>query len=619
MRIIIFCFILVFTLVTSVAKASLAHDRNLFLQAQKALANNNITLFQTLSNQLRNYPLYPYLVYGYLMQNFSKASNDQISLFLRDYANTPLADKVRTAWITQLALQKNWTGLLAIYKPTANTNLECFYLQALTETGKTREAFSLAPKLWLRGRSQPDACNAVFTLWRKQGGLTSDLIWQRINLAIEKKNDAFAKTLSLLLDNTQQQQVERWIKIREKPELILQNNLLKPLNSHTRLILLDAISRWAQKNPQQLAKAFDEIQKNYALSSFDQQMIIREIGIGLARKNDPDASRWLDKVQKENQNYLSIAWQIRNALGQQKWEKANAAIAALKESERHSPEWLFWQARVLANLGKSGEALQIYQRLAQEVNYYGFLASEQLHQPYRPLNKTIAASKESLDLIANNAAVQRSKEWSELNNLENARSEWNFAITHMPPSLVPIAARYAYESGWYDRAIVALAKAKIKNAIALRYPLAYQDLIVSLAQQLPLEPAWIFAILRQESIFMTDAKSSVGAIGLMQLMPQTAKPLAKTLHLPSDNLFNPDVNIRLGSLYLKNLAKAYNGNIIQATAAYNAGPGNVKKWLGFYQNVPQDIWIELIPFQETRDYVKSVLLGRAIYQERLRK
>jgi soluble lytic murein transglycosylase len=618
MRIIIFCFFLICALVTTTAKADVAHDRNLFLQAQKALTNNNITQFQILSNQLRAYPLYPYLVYGYLMRNFSKASQDQISLFLRDYANTPLADRVHNAWIIQLGLQKNWPALLAIYKPVSNPNQECLYLQALTETGKTREAFSLAPKLWLRGRSQPDACNAVFSLWKKQGGLTADLIWQRIGLAIEKKNYAFAKTLSLLLENSQQKQIDMWIKIHEKPELILQNNLLKPLHANSRLILLDAISKWAQKNPQQLAKSFGEIQKIYSLSSFDQQIIIREIGIGLARKNDPAALSWFDKVQKQNQNYLSIAWQIRNALGQQKWAKANAAIAALKESERHSSEWLFWQARILANLGRSGEALQIYQRLAQEVNYYGFLASEQLHQPYRPLNKNISASKESLELIANNPAVQRSKEWSELNNLENARSEWNFAISHLNPSLLPAAAKYADESGWYDRAIVALAKAKIKNAIALRYPLAYHNLIVSQAQQLSLQPAWIFAILRQESIFMTDAKSSVGAIGLMQLMPQTAKPLAKALHLSSDNLFNPDVNIRLGSLYLKNLASAYNGNIIQATAAYNAGPGNVKKWLSFYQNVPQDIWIELIPFQETRDYVKSVLLGRAIYQERLR-
>lgn len=609
-------------LTASATHADTTTDRALFLQARNALAQNDMARFQMLENQLRNYSLYPYLVYYNLMKDFPKASSDQITQFLRDYADTPLAGIVRYRWLIQLAEQKQWSGFLSVYQPNSDISLQCLRLQALWESGKSNEVLPLLPKFWLVGHQQPDACHAVFMVWKKQGGLTSQLIWQRAQLAMEDGNSLLAKRLASQLPLTQQKQIETWLKIRAKPQLVLNANLFKPLNAENKNILMSGILHWADVHPHQVIKNFSFLQKNYLLSVGEQQLIMRSIGIALARKNDPQALNWLTIVQPRYQDYLSRAWGIRNALLQQNWTQVNYWLAQLSPGEREESTWKYWQARALAATGRKAEAQKKYQEISHRVSYYGLLASEQLREPYHPSNQAISVSAQEMSAIEKNKAVQRARELYAVNLIVDSRREWDFATSRMPVSLLPAAAQYAYDSKWYDMAIVTLGKTKIRNAILLRFPLAYQNAILQSAKELSIEPAWIYSIMRQESIFMCDAKSSAGALGLMQLMPQTAKVLADNLRIPfheNSKLLDADMNIRLGSIYLRNLLQWYKGNIIQATAAYNAGPGNVGKWLPFYNKVPQDVWIEIIPFQETRDYIKNVLLGRAIYQERLKR
>lgn len=296
--------------------------------------------------------------------------------------------------------------------------------------------------------------------------------------------------------------------------------------------------------------------------------------------------------------------------------QASSWLQQLLPEENVSNEWLYWQARTLAMTGKNGQAQKIYTDLAQQVDYYGLLASQQLHQPYHPFNSSRIVDPNLMVQVSNNPAIQRARELYALHLIPESRREWQWAIDDMDLPHLHAAEELANQYNWYDRAIITAAKAHDRNNITVRFPLAYAADVLASAKQAGIDPAWVFAITRQESSFISDAKSCVGALGLMQLMPHTAKMLAN-FHLDEYSLLNCKTNIHLGTLYLKQMLNCYDGNMIMATAAYNLGPTRLKKWLPLYKVVPSDVWVEVLPWQETRDYVKAVMLNKAIYQQRL--
>lgn len=609
------CFLLSFIIFPAQADSNgVAAQRNAFLQAKLALQKGDRLPYLTWGSVLRDYPLYPYLVYIDLIQRMDRLPESEIYNFLQKYSDTPLAGKLRNTWLLSLAQQKRWSLFLKYYQDTDDTELQCQRLSALLATNQQNLAFSAMPDLWSSASIRPSACETAFMQWYKVGGLTTDLVWQRLQLAFDKNNAALIKSLMTLLPANQQEQVKLWQKVQHNPLLVTQSQLFLPLTDTSKIILLDGMLRLADTDPHQLVKVWPSLQKAYPLSEKDQQAVIAAIGLALARQHDVAAASWLDSVKSPYVTQRVREWRVRNALIQSNWPQVSHWVNELLPEERAANNWRYWQARAFAATGNTQAARDIYQNLASHVDYYGMLASSQLKQNYRPSNSFNPDVAKRSSQVATLPVIQRARELYILHLIPDARREWQWALQDMDKEQLRLAAQLASQWGWYDRAIITAAKVGDKNNITVRFPFAYTPTVTHAAHQNNLNPAWVFAIMRQESSFMPDAKSCVGALGLMQLMPNTARLLANTTHLSDATILDSNKNIYLGSRYLKQLLSEYKGNMWMATAAYNVGPARLQKYIPLYQTLPTDVWVETLPWPETRDYVKAVMLGMAIYQ-----
>jgi len=614
MRLLIFLISLLITVTAARADSlTTTADRLAFVQAESSLARGNIFNFRLLSSQLQQYVLYPYLQYAAITQQLDLTAQPQVDNFLQTYADTPLAARLRIDWLFSLAVKQQWQCYLKYYQPTTDTTLQCYYAQALWQTQQKNQALKLLPDLWLSANDVPDACMPIFKIGQASGALTTDLVWQRVQLELKNKK-SLDKNLLTLLPTVLQVPAKLWQIVRDKPSLVTDPALFAINDNYTHTILLDSIQHFAVQKPQQVAALWPALQSEYNFSEQDKQIITRAIAIELARSADPDALNWLAQVKPLYVNNLVKIWRIRAALALQNWILVRYFIAQLPVAESQQSIWQYWYARALAQTDQLTQAQTIYQQLAQQVNYYGLLASQQLRNHYQPvINNDAQVNLAQITIIP---AIQRAYELYSLHMINDARREWQWATKTMDPSQLRTAAQLAMQWNWYDRALMTAAKAGDYD-FAVRFPVAYRAQVISSAQQQNLDPAWVLAIMRQESAFMPDAKSRVGALGLMQLMPRTARLLST--NIGNLGILNANNNITLGSRYLNHLDSEFDNNQTIATAAYNIGPTRLQKWLPLYKKLPADIWVDILPWQETRNYVRTVTLATAIYRQQLRE
>ena len=289
---------------------------------------------------------------------------------------------------------------------------------------------------------------------------------------------------------------------------------------------------------------------------------------------------------------------------------------------RNESDWRYWQARAQEKTGDTTLALKTYTALANEHNYHGFLAADHLSLPYALDGTPISRDSKELEALSKIPAVDRAHELYLLGMIVDARREWHAVTETLSPRQLELAAVLASSWGWHDRAILTAGRARHFSDLQLRFPIVFEKQVLQNARRNSIDPAWVFSILRQESAYMTDARSHAGALGLMQLMPRTARVEAKRLKLSLRNkheILNVDKNIRLGTAHLKRVLEIHNGHMPLATAAYNAGSFRVRSWLPSAGNLPADIWIETVPFKETRNYVKKILATTAIFEKHLQK
>jgi soluble lytic murein transglycosylase len=305
------------------------------------------------------------------------------------------------------------------------------------------------------------------------------------------------------------------------------------------------------------------------------------------------------------------------ALRERAWSKVLLFIDALPPAWRAHHEWQYWRARALAKTGHPHAALIAMKRLAGHFGYYGFLAAGRLGLPYHKPNVPLTEPAGLLKKVNRLPAIQLAHELFRLHQHREARALWFQTVHGLPEDEVEAAGLLAARWGWRDCAILTVAGTPpATHALAIRFPLLYRSLIEADAQRNHIDPAWVYGIIRQESAFIFDARSDVGALGLMQLMPQTGFITAREIHLAitgDRDLIDVANNVDVGTRYLADvLLRARNQEPV-ATAAYNAGPTAAVSWLPVKQPLAADIWIDTIPFRQTRGYVKNVLAFTAIY------
>ncbi|MCE3043396.1 transglycosylase SLT domain-containing protein [Legionella sp. 16cNR16C] len=544
-------------------------------------------------------------------QNLPQEASPEFLVFIGD--DTPLANRLREKWLYQLARQRNWTDYTSYYRPSSDVSLQCFARLADYFQGRTELAMEGAKPLWLKGDSQPGACNQLFDFLLKSGQFDEQLITERIRLALDKRNLGLARYLLKLYQKPRLEDEQLLLGISQNPLRISQ---LQPKELHDAFYLF-GLKRLVSTNMEQAIKIWQQPKTRKMLSDAQQQSFLVQLVIYKAMRNHEDTEQWFARIKPPYYNDALLDWEIRAALKQQNWPKVEKYI--LFSTNKDSPCWQYWLGRAKEGQGKKTEAQSIFQTLAETRNYYGFLASLRLNKKPSFVNEKIVSDPNVLkpyrtvimaikNLYANKQVLQASRMLNDF-VLELPRED-KIALIHW----------VATELQWHGKSVYLSNTDELSNQLSLRFPLAHEPAVTAYSKNYNISKEFIYAIIRQESSFREDVVSMAGARGLMQLMPETAKMVAKQEKISygdKNQLFSSQKNINIGVAYLKQLAKRYHAHPVLMAAAYNAGPRQVNYWIKTHPPKQIDIWIETLPWHETRNYLKNVIAFYAVYQFRM--
>ncbi|MDR2878082.1 MAG: transglycosylase SLT domain-containing protein [Chromatiales bacterium] len=595
-----------------------------FLSAEQALRRGDMAAFEKLSQRLQDYPLYPYLRLQNMQRRLDSVTPAQIADFFYSYAGSPLTERLRKDWLLSLARRDQWNTLLAqAPEPVKDTELECYRRRALYQTGRVEEALNGLQSLWLVAHSQPAICDSLFTAWRKRGGITSELAWQRFRLAMNADEIQLSRHLVSLMDNDTKKLAELWLRVYSQPRL-LDANLDSGKAPEATLamhgdIVTHSVKRLARGDLESAVKLWGQaIQIPTVANAEGRPALDRSLAISLALNNHPQALEHLSALDDELSDAAVREWRVRVPLKAQNWQGVLSAIGRMTDEERDKPDWRYWRARALEALDQTAQATKIYSELALERGYYSFLAADRIGLPYELHHAALNIGSADMAATIAHPGIARAGELYAIGRMVDARREWQYAIRDMSEEQLKSAALLAQRWDWHDRAILTMARTSERDDLELRFPLAYREQILVEAKNIGIDPGLAFAIVRQESAFSTDAQSGAGALGLMQLMPATAQRLATLVKVPAGRgaLLEASTNLRLGMTYLRQLIDRF-GHQAAALAGYNAGPQRVERWLPVDQAMDADIWAETIPFRETRNYVQNIMYFSAVYEHRM--
>lgn len=552
-----------------------------------------------------------FMTYTQWSQNLPTAPGPDFFEFID--SDTPLAQKLRNKWLYQLASQKDWVNYSKHYKPTQDVNLQCFALFADYQQNKQEEALNAAKPLWLTGHSQPPACNALFNLLLKNEKFDENLITQRIRLALEQHNVGLAKYLLKQFKKPRLADDQLLATIAQSPAKITQ---IQPGELHDEFYLY-GLKRMVSINMDQAIKLFQTPQTKKLLSTAQQQAFLGHLSLYKAMRNHEDTQYWFSKVQPAYYNDIVLDWQIRYALKRQQWKMVEQLVNHSKDKE--NPCWQYWLARALEAQGKKDQAIPIYQEVAKSRHYYGFLASLRLNKTPNFENEPpvvdMAILKPYQPFTDNIKTLYQTKQQLQASRLLN-----DFIIELPKQDKCALTYWIAHDLQWHGKSVYLSNTDELSNQLTLRFPLAYHSTVNEYAKNYSVQPAFIYAIIRQESGFRDDVVSPAGARGLMQVMPATATHVAKhdkIAYGDKAQLFLFQKNINIGVAYLKQLSNRYGQHPVLVAAAYNAGPHQVNYWLKNHPPKQMDIWIETLPWRETRNYLKNIIAFYTVYQYRM--
>lgn len=602
----------------AVVHCAQADDRGAFLEAQRALSSGDLETFQRLAAQLTDYPLYPYLRFSELARDLPAASDDQIEDFLRDFPQTQLANRLRRAYLARLAGAERWSDYARIYRGDQSTVRQCLFLRSLLETGRRDEALAQVEPLWLSARSQPEACDPVFAAWRDAGELTPARIWDRLRLAMEAGERGVARYLGGLLPASESLWHDHWLAVDAEPALVLAPLGFEENDPRAAPILAHGVARLAQRSPEAALEALGAWRHRLAADERASDRAHAAVARALSEAGDPRGLVVWSAIRATSHNLPEQEARLRAAIRQGAWHRVAEWVARMPESEAKRDRWLYWQGRAEAALGREAQSRIALTAAAQGRSLWAFIAADRLGLSYRLDPAGTPAEPARIRALAASPTIARVRELSRLGRETDMRREWRELIRDLEVPDLMAAAYVADVMRWHDLAIQASASAGYWDDLDLRFPLKHRSLIGERAWQIGMDEDWVFAVIRQESVFARTLASDAGAIGLMQVMPGTAREVAQGLDLDPPtrwDLLDPSVNITLGSAYLARMRDRF-GHVALATAAYNAGPQRVARWLPD-ACIEADLWIVSIPFRETRRYVERVLAYRVIYAERL--
>ena len=608
-----------FAYAPSLARAQSDAD---FVAAKTAFERGDWRRLDELVPALRGHLLERYVRYWQLKSRLDDATPEAVQAFFTAFPDGPLAERLRVEWLKVLGRRGDWNRFALDYPPTSgeDTELACLGVQyRLQRDGGG--ALSAAKALWFTGSSSPDVCEPLFAALIARGDLTPADRRERLRLAAANGNTRLAHAIAATLPERERIAEREFAAIDRDPQRVLAKGQFAWKTPAGRELALYALERAARKDAGDAHDAWVKWRQH--LPDADRSYGNARIAFHAARQLHPAANPWFREVSGVALSPDQQVWRVRAALRATAWRDVKAAIEALPADDQQEPVWRYWRARALAALDQRDAAAGIYASLASGVNFYGLLAAEALGaQPALATSTRDAGAGFDAALAAFGARpeVRRAVKLAQLDARAEAIREWNFAIRGQDDDALLVAAEYARRAGLYDRAINTAERTTGRHDLSLRYLAPFREQFASAAQGQGLDEELLYGIARQESRFVSDIVSSAGAVGLMQLMPATARWVAKQLlvtdYAPS-RIADVNLNTQFGAFYFKYWQERLGRLPALAAAAYNAGPSRAQAWRPATGSLEGAIWVETIPFNETRDYVKRVLANTMLYTHAL--
>lgn len=595
----------------------LSPDDQVFLQLRDAARKNDAALAAQLASQIPNYPAPAYIEYYQIKPQLFDSSGHArpdapdapVLSFLSRYDGQALSDRMRNDYLLVLGARHDWTNFDQQYARFAlddDTQVKCYALESRAAHGEN--VADAARILLVDPKVYGDGCVDLIAALAVKQQFTPNDIWAQVRLAYEQNQ---AATGDRIVD-TLGARPAGYDQAVSAPPLFLATGVSADPVSHQLALL--ALTRMARNDPDAAAGALQGLCTS--LSDAEQAIAWGEIGYQGALKRSPLASVWYQKSAQAPLSNPAYEWRVRSALLAQNWPMVKWSIEQMPLALRARPSWSYWHARAVKQAGDVVAANQEFEPLLGQYTFYSQLAGEELGQKTSVPPRTTVSDAE-VDAMRQVPGFALAQRFYNMNLRFEGNREWNWALRGMTDRQLLAAAEYGRRIGMLDRTVNTSDRTQTLYDFTQSYPSPYRDIVERYAQTTGLDVEWAYGLIRQESRFVTNARSSVGAGGLMQLMPATAQLVARKLGLgpiSREQMHDIDTNIQLGTAYLADTYGSLDNSAVLATAGYNAGPGRSRQWRqALAQPVEGAIFAETIPFTETRDYVENVLSNTTIY------
>jgi soluble lytic murein transglycosylase len=589
---------------------STAVQDELFASLREAARRDDAAKTSDLAARLRDYPVPSYVEYFSLKPRIRTAPESEIRDYLARYDGEAIADRLRNDWLLELGRNRNWALFDEQYPRFAlddDIQLKCYAL--MSRADKRVDVATDARVVLSSPKDYGEACPALIGTLMQNGQFGAEDLWFQVRLAVEAGAGNVARRIAAI-GNVSDRLVVQAI---DSPARTVAGGV--GASSITHQLFLVALSRIARNSPDQAGAAL--ARESSGLTAHEQAQGWAQIALQAALKLAPDAVDYWRKAGPIDLSLDAYQWRVRSALRRGDWTMVRVWIGAMPASLAQDPTWIYWNGRALKAEGKVEDANEKFCSIASQTQFYGQLALEELGQKTVIPPRAGAVTPDEMAPVATNAGFARALKFFDLNMRWEGYREWNWQLRKMNDRQILAAAEFARQNNVLDRMVNTSDRTRAEFDFTQRFPAPFADVMHAATQAVGLDKAWAYGLIRQESRFIMAARSHVGASGLMQIMPATAREVARRIGLSGFHagmVNDIQTNILLGTNYLSMVLNALDGSQALATAAYNAGPGRPRSWRStLTRTVEGAIFAETIPFNETRGYVKNVLSNATYY------
>ncbi len=593
-------------------------------RVREAIAAAERGTFDARANaDLAGHPLYPWIEYADLRRQLSSVSRERVDAFLQRHPTDAVGTRLRREWLAEAARRADWPAVLAAWQAGIDdVALRCAHLQAQAATGRFSPQWTTdAQALWRgAGESLPGQCDPVFAALDARGGLTPALRWERFDRAAQAWQPAVMRAAARGLPADEAALANDYAAF---VEAVHDRALTWPKTARSRHVASHGLARFAKSLPRNAQAQLAKYGPTLGFTDVERGRVLYQAALQTAGQFDEDAWQHISAVPESAFDERLHEWRVRTAMVRSDWPAALAAIRRMPQKQRADSKYTYFEGRLAERTGDAAAARAAYAEAAKKPEFHGFLAADRIDAPYALCPWIPGDSAAARAPVENDPAIVRAMGLYSIDRTAWATAEFNEAAARLGDTHRPMAVKIAQEHGWLDRAVFTLGKENPEELrlYTLRFPLNYDATIRREAARNRLDPAFVAAEIRAESIFNPVARSQANAIGLMQVIPSTGQAVARRIGIPWNGeatLLDPETNIALGTAYLRQLYDGFGeGRSYYTIAGYNAGPAPLNRWKAARGHFDPDVFIETISYKETRDYVARVLAFSVIYDWRL--